>query len=153
MRHFSIIPCIIALAVLAADVSSIAGQVTPAVITGSRVRLTAPTLGLSEAVGTVRESTDEALVVQFEFPPLTVRRTVGGETSKANLATAVAKAARSRQPYPLPCASRASRLEQPTTAPCPRTGKRIVGAGTSRDNWESEAVGTASSPSASWVSS
>lgn len=56
------------LASLATDVSSVAGQVAPSIEPGSRVRITAPSLGLSEAVGTVQEVTDEAVVVQFEFP-------------------------------------------------------------------------------------
>jgi hypothetical protein len=68
MRRFSMPAFLIVLAALAADVSSVAGQVTPSVMPGSRVRLSAPSLGLSEAVGTVKEATDEALVVQFEYP-------------------------------------------------------------------------------------
>ena len=43
-------------------------MVAPSVEQDSRVRITAPSLGLSEAVGTVQEATDDALVVQFEFP-------------------------------------------------------------------------------------
>ena len=68
MKSSSIAAFVLALAVLAADVSSVVGQVTPLIGPGSRVRLTAPSLGLSEAIGTVQEATDEALVVQFEFP-------------------------------------------------------------------------------------
>ena len=54
--------------VLAADVSSVGGQVAPSLGQGSRVRITAPSLGLNEAVGAVQEATDEAFVIQFEFP-------------------------------------------------------------------------------------
>lgn len=52
----------------AADVSAVVGQVAPPIGQGSRVRITAPSLGLNEAVGTVQEATDEAFIVQFEFP-------------------------------------------------------------------------------------
>ncbi len=68
MKRPSITPFVLVLAVLGADVPSVVGQVTPSVVTGSRVRLTVPALGLNEAVGTVQETTDEALVVQFEYP-------------------------------------------------------------------------------------
>ncbi len=68
MKRPSITTFVLVLAVLGADVPSVVGQVTPSVVTGSRVRLTAPSLGLDEAVGTVQETTDEALVVQFEYP-------------------------------------------------------------------------------------
>ena len=40
----------------------------PSISQGSRVRITAASLELSEAVGTVQEATREALVVQFEYP-------------------------------------------------------------------------------------
>ena len=52
----------------ATDVVPVAGQTTRAIERGSRVRITAPSLGLREAIGTIREATHEALVVQFEFP-------------------------------------------------------------------------------------
>ena len=68
MKHFSITAFVLALALLAADASSVVGQVTASTVPGSRVRLTAPYLGLSEAIGTVQEATDEALVVRFEYP-------------------------------------------------------------------------------------
>ncbi len=68
MKRFSISVLVIVLAVLVAEASSVVAQVTPTIGPGSRVRLTASSLGLSEAVGTVQEATDEALVVQFEFP-------------------------------------------------------------------------------------
>jgi len=68
MKRPSITSFVLVLAVLGADVPTVVGQVTPSVVTGSRVRLTAPSLGLAEAVGTVQETTDEALVVQFEYP-------------------------------------------------------------------------------------
>ena len=71
MKHSTIIAFVLALAFLAADVSSVVGQVTAPIVPGSRVRLTAPSLGLSEAVGTVQEATDEALLVQFEYPART----------------------------------------------------------------------------------
>ena len=67
MRSLSITGFALVIAALVADASSVVGQVA-SILPGSRVRLTAPSLGLSEAVGTVREATDEALVVQFEFP-------------------------------------------------------------------------------------
>ena len=68
MKHFSITILVLALASLAADVSSVVGQATASTVPGSRVRLTAPSLGLSKAVGTVQAATDQALVVQFEYP-------------------------------------------------------------------------------------
>ena len=71
MRRFSIaafVAVLAVLAVLAADVETVVGQVTPSIVPGSRVRIAAPSLGLSESVGTVQETTDEALVVQFEYP-------------------------------------------------------------------------------------
>ena len=68
MKRLSIAIFVLLLAILAADVASVVGQVTPSIVPGSRVRLTAPYLGLSEAVGTVQEATDGALVVQFEYP-------------------------------------------------------------------------------------
>ncbi len=68
MKRPSITSSFLVLAVLAAHGSSLTGQVTSSVVTGSRVRLTAPSLGLNEAVGTVQETTDDALVVQFEYP-------------------------------------------------------------------------------------
>ena len=63
MRRFSVTAFVVAVAVV--------GQVTAPIVPGSRVRLTAPSLGLSEAVGTVQEATDEALLVQFEYPART----------------------------------------------------------------------------------
>ena len=71
MRRFSVTAFVVAVAVFAADVSSVVGQVTAPIVPGSRVRLTAPSLGLSEAVGTVQEATDEALLIQFEYPART----------------------------------------------------------------------------------
>ena len=65
---FFLVLATLVLAALAADGSSLAGQETPSVAAGSKVRVTAPSLGLDEAVGTVQETTDEALVVQFEYP-------------------------------------------------------------------------------------
>lgn len=68
MKRFSIASFVLVAAVLVADAASAVGQVIPSIGQGSRVRITAPSLGLNEAVGTVKEATDEALVVQFEFP-------------------------------------------------------------------------------------
>jgi hypothetical protein len=68
MRPFSIAALVLALALLVADASSVMAQETVSVEQGSRVRITAPSLGLSESVGTIQEATDEAYVVQFEFP-------------------------------------------------------------------------------------
>lgn len=68
MNRFSIASFVLVAAVLAADVASAVGQVATSIDPGSRVRITAPSLGLNEAVGTVKEATDDALVVQFEFP-------------------------------------------------------------------------------------
>ena len=68
MKRPTIITFVLVLAVLSASGSSVAGQETPSVVTGSKVRLTAPALGLNQAVGTVQETTDESLVVQFEYP-------------------------------------------------------------------------------------
>ena len=62
----SIAAFVLVVAVLAADVSSVVGQVPPFIDRGSRVRITAPSLGLNEAVGTVQEATDEAFVIQFD---------------------------------------------------------------------------------------
>ena len=42
------------------------GQVNASVASGTRVRITAPSRNLSMAVGSVRETTEEALVVDFE---------------------------------------------------------------------------------------
>jgi hypothetical protein len=61
--RFSIAAFILVAAVMAADVSSVVGQVAPSISQGSRVRITAASLELSEAVGTVQEATREALVV------------------------------------------------------------------------------------------
>jgi len=55
-------------AVLVAHAAPAASQVHAAVTDGSRVRITALALGLTEAVGTVREVTAEGLVVQFRSP-------------------------------------------------------------------------------------
>lgn len=68
MRLFSITTFVLVVAVLTADVPSLVGQVAPSIGQGSRVRITSPSLGLNEAVGTVQEATDEAFVIQFEFP-------------------------------------------------------------------------------------
>lgn len=68
MMRFSIAALVFVAAVLAADVSAVVGQVAPSIGRGSRVRITAASLELSEAVGTVQEATREALVVQFEYP-------------------------------------------------------------------------------------
>ena len=57
-------------AVLVVDAMPAASQVHPTVTERSRVRITALSLGLTEAVGTVRELTPEGLVVQFENPRL-----------------------------------------------------------------------------------
>ena len=64
----SIAAFVLVAAVMAADVSSVVGQVAPSISQGSRVRITAASLELSEAVGTVQDATREALVVQFEDP-------------------------------------------------------------------------------------
>jgi hypothetical protein len=68
MKPFSIASYVLVAGVLVANAASAVGQVAPSIGQGSRVRITAPSLGLEEAVGTVKEATDEALVVQFEFP-------------------------------------------------------------------------------------
>jgi hypothetical protein len=62
---------ILALAVagaLSAKGTGVLAQTAPSVEEGSRVRITAPSLGLTEAVGIVQEATNEELVVQFEYP-------------------------------------------------------------------------------------
>ena len=66
--RFSIAVFVLVAAAMAPDVSSVVGQVAPSISQGSRVRITAASLELSEAVGTVQEATREALVVQFEYP-------------------------------------------------------------------------------------
>ncbi len=68
MKHFSLTAFVLALALLAGHASAVVGQVTASTAPGSRVRLTAPSLGLSKAVGTVQEATYQAIVVQFEYP-------------------------------------------------------------------------------------
>ena len=62
-----------ATALLAQDASWAAAQVEPAVGSGSRVRLTSPSLRLSAAIGTVQEATDGSLLVQFDNPRRSVR--------------------------------------------------------------------------------
>jgi hypothetical protein len=62
---------ILALAVagaLSAKGTGVLAQTAPSVEEGSRVRITAPSLGLTEAVGIVQEATNEEIVVQFEYP-------------------------------------------------------------------------------------
>lgn len=53
---------------LVATASGVGAQEAPVVEAGSRVRITSPALGLRQAVGTVREVADGALVVQFHNP-------------------------------------------------------------------------------------
>lgn len=68
-RHYATLrTLIIAFASLAATASPALSQTAPAIEQGDRVRITAPSLALTEAVGTVQEATSEALVVQFEYP-------------------------------------------------------------------------------------
>jgi hypothetical protein len=59
---------IIAGAASLANASRGVAQTAPLVEEGSRVRITSPSLGLTEAVGTVQGATDEELVVRFEYP-------------------------------------------------------------------------------------
>jgi len=59
---------IVLAAFLAANASGGVAQAALSIEEGSRVRVTAPSLGLNEAVGTVQGATSEALVVQLEYP-------------------------------------------------------------------------------------
>lgn len=63
--------CVVTL--LALDPSPAAAQVASTVGPGSRARVTTPSLGLSAAIGTVREATDDSLLVQFVNPRRLVR--------------------------------------------------------------------------------
>lgn len=58
----------LALLAAAADASVASGQAAPVLWEGSRVRVTAPSMRLSQDVGTVLEATDETLVVEIESP-------------------------------------------------------------------------------------
>jgi hypothetical protein len=59
---------ILASALTVACASELVAQAAPPIRQGSRVRITAPSLGLTKAVGTVEEATGEELVVRFEDP-------------------------------------------------------------------------------------
>jgi hypothetical protein len=67
MERVSITGLVLAVGILAANPSAGVGQVA-SIVPGNRVRLTAPSLGLRDAVGTVQEATDTSLVVQFDYP-------------------------------------------------------------------------------------
>lgn len=58
----------LAMVSLVASASTAFAQTLDSIEAGSRVRVTAPSLGLTEAVGTVQQSTTDAVQVQFEFP-------------------------------------------------------------------------------------
>ena len=69
-RRRRIVPCalVVAVAFGAANAPGVVAQARPSIEPGSRVRITAPSLGLNEAIGTVQGATREELVVQLEYP-------------------------------------------------------------------------------------
>jgi hypothetical protein len=62
-----------AAALLAQDPSRALAQVAPSAVVGSRVRITAPGLGLTAAGGTIREAEGGWILVQFDNPRRSVR--------------------------------------------------------------------------------
>lgn len=63
--------CVVTL--LALDTTPAAAQAASTVGPGSRARVTVPSLGLNAAIGTVREATDDSLLIQFANPRRSVR--------------------------------------------------------------------------------